>query len=671
LVVAGDAQSVVVGSAVATAPTVRLVDADGVAIAGATVTFSVSAGGGSITGATATTDANGSATVGGWTLGTVAGANTLVATSGNLTATFNATGTAARAFSITPVAGKDQSAAVGAKLTTAPAVAVRDTFNNPIAGVTVTFTVASGGGSVTGATATSDANGVATLGGWTLGTTVGANTLIAATAALTTTFSATAVAGPPAKLIIFPGTYASAAIAQPDQKVGQQPNVIISDAFNNPAPNVAVNFSVGASGGTFTASSGRITNQYGVAYVDAWVVGSQPGDYALTATVGTMSVTFHASVIGPRSSVPMAMVRAGYVSTCALDVNGRAYCWGSNAAGQLGDGTTISRSVPTPVTGGLSFTSIAVGNYHTCGLTSSGSAYCWGDNSSGKLGTGGAFSSSSSPVPVAGGLSFKIIAASSGATCGIVQDGRAYCWGNGGNGDLGAGAAISQSSVPVLVAGGLQFTALTAGWVHFCALTSMGKAYCWGGGLTPYQGELGNGLPSYDEANHPAGLYHQQSDAPSPVSGGITFARISAGYFTSCGIDTSGKSYCWGLNNWGQAADGTTFSHGVPAAVTGSDSFADFSITFDSSCGLLANGGTRCWGRNTLGEYGNGLQGYSLNTTPTDGVSGIRLSTLTSGAYHRCALDTGGQVLCWGLNSPYQLDDAKVTLSPSVVTFYQ
>src|SRR5207249_6149902 len=99
-----------------------------------------------------TTDASGIATVGSWTLGTSAGTNTLTATSSGLSpVTFTATGTAGEASSLAIAAGDNQSAPVGTAVATRPAVLVRDQFNNPVPDVTVTFAVASGGGSVTGA----------------------------------------------------------------------------------------------------------------------------------------------------------------------------------------------------------------------------------------------------------------------------------------------------------------------------------------------------------------------------------------------------------------------------------------------------------------------------------------------------------------------------------------
>ena len=183
----------VAGTAVTPAPSVVVRDQNGEPFAGAPVTFTVGGGGGTITGATVTTDASGVATVGSWTLGVTAGPNTLTASSGTLTAvTFNATAVAGPTARLTISAGENQLGAPGLAVTIPPAVIVQDANGNPKAGVTVTFAIGTGGGSVTGGTATSSATGIATVGSWTLGS-AGANTLVASAAgAPSVTFHANA-----------------------------------------------------------------------------------------------------------------------------------------------------------------------------------------------------------------------------------------------------------------------------------------------------------------------------------------------------------------------------------------------------------------------------------------------------------------------------------------------
>jgi hypothetical protein len=138
---------------------------------------------------------------------------------------------------------------------------------------------------------------------------------------------------------------------------------------------------------------------------------------------------------------------------CAFDTTGVLYCFGDNTAGELGTGDTTSRSTPTPVTmpSGVSFTDARVGNQVSCGLSSTGTVYCWGSNASGALGQG-TTDTNPHPLPVlVPGLSqVSAITVGEGAVCALSQ-GQRYCWGNNAGGMLGDGTTtnrLSPTAVP-------------------------------------------------------------------------------------------------------------------------------------------------------------------------------------------------------------------------------
>jgi adhesin/invasin len=193
---AGNNQSAVAGAALATQPSVIVKDASTNPVSGVAVTFAVATGGGSLTGGSATTNASGVATVGSWTLGTTAGANTMTATSSGLSGspvTLTATGTSGAPASLSKQAGDNQTAPASTAVSTAPSVKLADANGNGISGATVTFTVTGGGGSVTGGTQTTNASGIATVTGWTLGASTGANALTASSSGVSSVvFNATA-----------------------------------------------------------------------------------------------------------------------------------------------------------------------------------------------------------------------------------------------------------------------------------------------------------------------------------------------------------------------------------------------------------------------------------------------------------------------------------------------
>jgi hypothetical protein len=211
----------------------------------------------------------------------------------------------------------------------------------------------------------------------------------------------------------------------------------------------------------------------------------QLGDGTNTSrsTPGVINV----SVIGTAIDI----VGSGDGFSCAITADSDAYCWGLNTAGQLGDGTTIDRSSPVAVSGGMRFLSstIAVGAGHACALVSDGSAYCWGRNDFGQLGDGTTVSRST-PVTVSGGIHFTSLAAGGQHTCGVTSAGAAYCWGANVYGQLGSGAVFPSSATPVKVAGSNVFASISAGGGHTCALTTTSVAYCWG---LNADGQLGDG----------------------------------------------------------------------------------------------------------------------------------------------------------------------------------
>ena len=236
---------------------------------------------------------------------------------------------------------------------------------------------------------------------------------------------------------------------------------------------------------------------------------------------------------GPAATnLNLASVATGRTHACGVTVTGAAYCWGREEFGLLGDGETADTAVavPVPVSGGITFTMVSVGDYHACGVTSAGAAYCWGlQHLDGSLGDS---TSTDSPVPVlvAGGLQFKIVSAGSQFTCGLTLSGAPYCWGENG------------SNYPVPLTGGLTFTTLSAGGQRTCALTTDGTAYCWNG----YAG-----------------------GSPAAVPGAPKFSSITVDDLTACAVTTAGVAYCWGDNSVGQLGSGSTTTSAVPTKVAG------------------------------------------------------------------------------------------------------
>ncbi len=291
-----DSQSGVVGAAVGTPPSVLLQDQYGNPVPQASVTFQVTGGGGSLSGDSATTNTSGIATVGAWTLGTTPGVNTLEASYSGLSAvSFSATAEADSPDAVTVTSGDGQTATVGTQVATLPTVEVADHYGNRLEGVTVTFAVASGGGTITGASQTTNTNGRATLESWTLGTTAGTQTVTATVEGVDPAIiTATAEADNPTTTLAASGDNQTATVGN---DVSLTPTVKVEDQYGNGVPGIQVAFvETGSPSPERSDGAGRVvtggnttTDSNGEASPESWILGTTAGTYQLTATVQGLS----------------------------------------------------------------------------------------------------------------------------------------------------------------------------------------------------------------------------------------------------------------------------------------------------------------------------------------------------------------------------------------------
>jgi alpha-tubulin suppressor-like RCC1 family protein len=185
-------------------------------------------------------------------------------------------------------------------------------------------------------------------------------------------------------------------------------------------------------------------------------------------------------------------VIAGGTHACGLTPVGKAYCWGRNVEGQIGIGQTVVRRLaPNAVVGGLTFTQVVPGYYHTCGVTTGKRAYCWGLNNSGQLGDGTP-TDRLRPTLVAEGHPFIGVSPAFARTCGISSDARMWCWGWNQYGELGVDPRTANHLFTPVQIPGLNFSTVAGGLAahHTCGVTPTGTAYCWGYGL---DGQTGDG----------------------------------------------------------------------------------------------------------------------------------------------------------------------------------
>ncbi|AKU92059.1 Ig-like domain-containing protein [Vulgatibacter incomptus] len=284
-------------------------------------------------------------------------------------------------------------------------------------------------------------------------------------------------------------------------------------------------------------------------------------------------------------------VYAGGSHSCALTDEGEAWCWGSNASGQLGTGGTPSTAVrpvkvmtPDSLQDPLLFDQLTLGAEHTCGIRKgSFSAFCWGNSANGRLG----HTATPSSIPgFVSGPSITKVKAGGAHTCGIGPSGI-HCWGKSDAGQAGAGG---DATTPRLVVGG-SFIDIALGANHSCAIAQDRQVMCWGANDF---GQLGNGTVT-------------STSTPGPISMSSSFRDLTAGNGFTCAVGMIGAdasvAFCWGDNRETQLGYAGTTGNRAPNPVNGTVQFDGISAGGSHVCGLSGSR-TYCWGRATEGQTG-------------------------------------------------------------------
>jgi alpha-tubulin suppressor-like RCC1 family protein len=284
----------------------------------------------------------------------------------------------------------------------------------------------------------------------------------------------------------------------------------------------------------------------------------------------------------PRPTVALddaIAIDVGYVHTCAIRDGGRVTCFGGNADQQLGDGS-ITDAV-----------SIAAGHAHTCAVRKSGKIACWGSNAVGRLGIGRTTPASSlAPLDVVGVSDAIQVDANMLTTCALRRTGTVECWGQNTDGQVGVPPSEGDvRGTPLAVIGVTDAVEVAMGGVTGCARRHDGTVRCWGRGTW---GSRGDGSYATDTAT-------------STVVGLSDARQLAAGLGHTCAVRADGTLVCWGLNDYGQLGDGTRDNRSTPTPVPGLTDVVQVSAYYFTTCARVRDGRTFCWGSNDSGEIGH------------------------------------------------------------------
>lgn len=357
------------------------------------------------------------------------------------------------------------------------------------------------------------------------------------------------------------------------------------------------------------------------------------------------------AAVGPVATVEVVAERTRLLSdetmmlrAVALDadgdtVSGRPVTWESNAAATLAVGmdgalealaegaATITATVDG-ISGTLEFTArplalvhIAAGRDQTCGVEEDGQAWCWGEVGGAGFGSYEQYDPDfrTFPRPVGGNLRFLQLSLAEWGGCGVTSTGAVHCWGKNSFGQLGDGSTAPRNH-PQPVPGLGPATAVATERDRACARLESAEVWCWGANGV---GQLGDGT---------------YANRPSPVRvldlTGVTEVALGGGH--SCALGAGGQAWCWGDDRSRQIGIDTSYGSEVPVATAGGNVFTELRSDDFGTCGVLVGGGVRCWG---WGQW----QPVAIPALP-------ELATVSPNVETNCGLTATGEAWCWGLN---------------------
>ena len=349
----------------------------------------------------------------------------------------------------------------------------------------------------------------------------------------------------------------------------------------------------------------------------------------------------------------------GY-NVAGIKTDGTLWMWGYNAYGQLGDNTTVDKSSPIQtVTGGSNWSSVSFdgslnpGN-HTAAIKSDGTLWVWGSNAYGQLGDNTTITKSSPVQTVTRGNNWSQVSCGPGKTAAIKTDGTLWVWGLGinGLGDGTAGYAFMKSSPVQTIAYGNNWSSVSCGYQHFAATKTDGTLWSWGNNA---YGQLGDNTRTH------------RSSPIQTISYGTNWSSVSCGSSHIAAIKKDGTLWVWGSNDFGWLGDNTTTKKSSPVqTVAGGTNWSSVSCGSSNTTAIKTDGTLWNWGYN-YGNLGDNTSAHKSSPVQTVmGGSRWSVPAFAAAIYENTAnqLGVNTQPLA-GYNSNNLLVQPKININDS------
>jgi alpha-tubulin suppressor-like RCC1 family protein len=349
------------------------------------------------------------------------------------------------------------------------------------------------------------------------------------------------------------------------------------------------------------------------------------------------SLTSVTDANGCKAQLDWKKIEAGESHTVGIKFDGSLWAWGSNAYGQLGDGTNTQRNSPVKIGTSTDWATIATGADHTLAIKTNGTLWAWGINNY-TLGDGTTFVNRNSPVQIGNLTNWSSISAGKSHSVAIKTDGTLWAWGGATYSQVGDGSGQPQSS-PVKIGTATNWSSISANGSHTLALKQDGTIWTWGHNNTS---QLGDGTTA-------------NSAIPKQIGTATNWSKIAACFNHSLAIKNDGTLWGWGYNGDGELGDGTLVTSTTPKQIgTAATDWASIYSGGFFSIATKTDGTLWTWGQNTSGQLGDGSTAYKAN--PMQVGTSSDWSLIAGGNYHMLAAKSDG-LWAWGNNAAGSLGD--------------
>lgn len=343
-------------------------------------------------------------------------------------------------------------------------------------------------------------------------------------------------------------------------------------------------------------------------------------------------------------------VAAGRDFTLAIKADGTLWAWGGNAYGQLGDGTTVNKLVPTQIGSSTDWESVAAGFGHSVAIKNNGTLWTWGFNLNGQLGDGTNVNKTV-PTQIGTATNWEMVKVKGQHNIALKSNGTLWAWGSNSFSQLGDGTAINRFT-PVQIGTGTNWQSIGTGGAHSMAIKTDGTLWCWGFNSN---GQLGDGTST-------------NRFVPTQIGSATNWKSVSGGSYFTIATKTNNSLWTWGRNYNGELGLGNTADKNIPNQVGTATNWDRIAAGEDYALATRTYGALFAWGYDSEGQLGNGSSTESV-LTPTLLLNVPSWIEVEAGRSHSVAIDNLGRLYTWGSNSQGQLGNGSTTNDYEVYGF--